>query len=703
MSSDYIKGLQDQGIGATIKHFAANEQETNRSSIDVQVSERALREIYLKPFEIAIKASQPVSIMTSYNVVNSIHADSNAFLLSKVLRSDWGYKGHIMADWGGTNSLAMALNAGLDLEMPGPATWRTFDNIKKALENGDVTLETLDERVFQNLVFLQRSGAFDHPVITQERADDLPEHRSLIRRAGAEGAVLLKNKGNILPLEKDQIGSLAMIGLAKQCLSQGGGSAAVNPHHEITPYDAFEEELGEKVQLHYAEGANTMRNLPPCSEGVVDLEGKPGFSFQSFDQNGELESTKNHPSSSFSSRESTGLTRVKLTGCYKPKVTGKHYISLATIGNTKVSIDDEIVFNVEGKSADVYAILLGVAVEEQKRYDFVAGQSYRIQLEASIVSDPDQEVSFVSNCLGFSFGLMEQHLMEMDLLQEAIEVARSSDVAVVFVGNTQAWETEGCDRATMDLPRDGSFDRLIAAVTAVNPRTIIVNSSGSPISMPWLEDVSAVLQMWYPGQEAGYTIADIIFGAAYPGGRLPVTFPKRLSDAPAWDNFPGDLKANQVEYKEDVFIGYRHYDRKPETVLFPFGFGLSYTTFTVTDIVASSMSFEDGHNLVISAKVTNIGKCRGSEVLQVYVSPPGNGPVDRPIKELKGFAKVCLEPGDEQSLDISLQRDSFAYFNESKGSWSVDSGKHLIYMAVSSLHILKTIEISVPTPFDFNP
>jgi beta-glucosidase len=694
-------GVQGEGIGACIKHFAANEQETNRSSIDARVGERALREIYIKPFEIAIKASQPWSIMTAYNVVNGAHADSNKFLLNDVLRNQWGYDGQVVADWGGMNSLATSLNAGADLEMPGPASWRSVDNIQRALDKNETSMETLERRVLENLKFLQRSGGFDHAVIPPERAEDLPEHRALIRRAGAESAVLLKNKDGILPLQEEDIGSIAMIGLAKQCLSQGGGSAAVNPHHEITPFQAFEEAVDGKVQLRYAEGASVLRNLPPCSKGVVDVNGNPGFSFQPFNEKGEAGPTRNHQSSTLQSRDPTGYSRVVLTGTFTPLVSGNHYISLATLGNTKVYINDELVYNIEGKSADVYAILMGVAIEEQKQFNFVAGEPYQIRLEACTVEDPDIEESFMSKCLGFNLGFMEQHIVEADLLQEAVDIASSSDVAIVFVGNTPAWETEGADRDTMALPRDGSLDRLITAVAAKNPKTIVVNSTGSPITMPWLDHVSAVLQAWFPGQEAGYSIADVIFGSAFPGGKLPMTFPKALSDTPAFDSFPGDLKANFVEYKEGIYIGYRHYDRKPDGVLFPFGFGLSYTTFDINNVSISAKSLGKDQSIEVTALITNTGVRPGSETVQVYVGPSNEGTIDRPLKELKGFAKVHLSPGAQQRISVSLDAESFAYFNEEMRKWAVDAGRYTISVGVSSARIVSTTEVEISASFEF--
>ncbi|PSN69431.1 hypothetical protein BS50DRAFT_550276 [Corynespora cassiicola Philippines] len=704
LASEYIKGLQSEGIGATIKHFAVNEQESNRFTIDAHVSERALREIYLKPFEIAVKDSKPWSVMTSYNLINGTHADSSSYLLTDVLRKQWGYEGHVMSDWGGTNSVAASLNAGHDLEMPGPANWRTPENIQRALDNNDISMTTLDARVLANLKLLERSGAFEDPTIPPERADDLPEHRALIRRAGAEGAVLLKNENNTLPLDKSKLGSVALIGLAKQFLGHGGGSAAVNAHRKITSYEAFEEAVGDDVQLRYAEGARIWRNLPPCSEGIVDLDGKPGLSLQTFNAKGVAGPTKSYPNTTFRSFESADVARVCLTGTYTPSATGRHYISFATIGNSKVYINDELVYNIEGKSADVMALLLGVAKEEQKRFDFVAGQPYQIRLEASTVADLDNPLSFLSNnILGFNFGLMEQHLMEANLLQEAIDVAKASDVAVVFVGNTPAWETEGCDRDDMNLPHNGSLDQLITAVAAANPNTIVVNSTGSPISMPWIKDVSAVLQAWFPGQEAGHTIADILLGSTYPGGKLPVTFPKKLSDSPAWENFPGDLKANRVEYKEGIYIGYRHYDKKPETVLFPFGFGLSYTTFNISNVALSSSSFEQGQSLSVTADITNTGTREGSEIVQVYVGSKNQNAVDRPLKELKGYAKVHLTPGSKQSVSVPLDHESFAYFNESKGKWSVDQETYVVSVGTSSTDILAAKEVKVGAAFDFDP
>ncbi|KAF2011944.1 glycoside hydrolase family 3 protein [Aaosphaeria arxii CBS 175.79] len=704
LASKYIEGLQSEGIGATIKHYAVNEQESHRFTIDAHVSERALREIYLKPFEIAVKNAKPWSLMSSYNLVNGTHADSSKHLLIDVLRKQWGYKGHVMSDWGGTNSVHESLNAGHDLEMPGPAIHRKFEKIKKAIDEGKLTVETLDERVLANLRLLGQCGVFEDPVIPPEQAIDLPEHRALIRKAGAEGAVLLKNEKNILPLQKEKTRSIAMLGLAKQFLGHGGGSAAVNAHRKITAYDGFQEAVGDKIELKYAEGARTWRNLPPFSEGVANSNGKPGFTVNYFKNSNKPAYSKDFAAGAVKSFEDPEVTRVVMSGTYTPPTTGKHYISFSTIGNTKVYINDDLVFNYEGQSADVMALLLGVAKEDQKRYDFVQGQQYQIRVDASIVDDADSPLSFLSsNIIGFNFGFMRQELFEADLLTEATDVAKSADVAIVFVGNTPSWETEGSDRDDMNLPMNGSQDKLIAAVAAANPNTIVVNSTGSPISMPWVADVPAILQSWFPGQEAGHAIADVVFGAAYPGGKLPVTFPKKLSDAPASDNFPGDLKKNFVEYKEGIYIGYRHYDQKPDTVLFPFGFGLSYTTFEVSNASVSSASFSKDQTVSVTADVANTGAREGSEIIQVYVGPSQSQSIDRPIKELKGYAKAHLAAGSKTSVSVTLDKESFSYFNEAKNKWSVEAGKYTVSVGTSSTQIVSTLEVEVKESFDFDP
>ncbi|KAL2840404.1 glycoside hydrolase superfamily [Aspergillus pseudoustus] len=706
LATQYILGLQREGIGATIKHYACNEQETRRFTIDARVSERALREIYLKPFEIAVKNAHPWVVMTSFNLVNGEHSDSNKQLLD-ILRS-WGFDGLVMSDWGGVNSVAPSLNAGLDLEMPGPPNKYSPSMVLAALENGEVSENTLNARVEALLRLLERTGKFASPEIPEERAVDSPEHRTLIRQAGAEGIVLLKNKNGALPIQKDRVKSVALLGFSKEYLGHGGGSAQVNSHRRITPYEAFEAAVGDSIELRYAQGAKAMRNLPVLSSNLMDDEGNPGatlhvWRMSDIDEGG---TKANVAEAFFVSNEKSDATAATMTATFIPTITGNHYLGFSTVGNTTIFINDEPVFRYEGNYPDVMAFLFGVATEEKKQYYFIAGQEYRIRIEAKSAQDTTSGLeTYALNIVGFMLTFMTEREHDGDLLSEAVETAQSSDVAVVFVGNTPSWETEGVDRESMDLPRDGSLDRLIAATAAVNPNTIVVNSTGTPITMPWLESVSAVLQTWFPGQEAGHAIVDVLLGKVNPGGKLPVTFPKSIADALSYGNFPGNLDELKVEYAEDVFIGYRHFDRRPEGVQFPFGFGLSYTTFELHNATAVPDLMSDNHGSIdVAVDVTNTGSLAGSEVVQVYVGPATSSVlVNRPIKELAGFAKIWLEPHETRRVPILVTMDSAAYWSEALSAWAVDAGAYRIYVGTSSVDIKCTLDFEVAGGFSFLP
>lgn len=709
LASEYIIGLQGEGVGATIKHFAVNESETKRFTIDARLSQRALREIYLKPFEIAIKKSEPWALMTSYNLVNGTHADSNKQLINKILRDEWRFDGLVMSDWGGVNSTAESLNAGHDLEMPGPGKFRTLEKVASAIKKGMLSEEVLDQRVRRVLQLLERTAKFENPTIDDEIAVDSPMHRQLIRKAGAEGMVLLKNDSNTLPLEATTLNSMAVIGLAKEFLGHGGGSAAVNAHHKITAYEALEEAIGSEVTLNYAEGVRILRNLRPMRDDVVDNTGEAGFTCKVASVDGRVE-TKKIPAATMMSIEKLDLGHVEIQGTFTPQVSGYHYISLATLGQTKVYINDKVIWNLERLSADPMAMLLGTATEERKQYEFVAGQSYSIRIEAVPVTGTENDLSILSNplvCLNFGFALQEE--FEADLLPDAQAAARKSDVAVVFVGHTPVWETEGCDRDGMALPVNGSQDRLIEAVASVNKRTIVVNSTGSPISMPWIDDVAAVVQAWFPGQEAGHSIVDVILGKTNPAGKLPVTFPRRIEDAPAYNNFPhtGDLKDLHVDYDEGIYIGYRHYDRVEDSVLFPFGYGLSYTSFDINNIRLSSSTISPSSTVSISASIKNTGNAVGSEVVQVYVGFSHSEKYDRPTKTLAGFAKACdLQPGYQENVAISISvQEIFAHWDEDRYSWIVPSGRYMVYVGTSSrdADILAKIAVVVESEGVFAP
>ncbi|RDW57663.1 beta-glucosidase-10 [Coleophoma crateriformis] len=704
LATSYIIGLQEKGVGATIKHFVANEQETRRFTMNVNVSERALREIYLKPFEIAIKKAEPWALMTSYNLVNGTHADLNEHLLQTILREQWGFKGLVMSDWGGTNSCAESITAGLDLEMPGPANRRKMEDVKKAISSGTLQVESIDGCVRAIMKLLEKTGKFAKPETPPEQAISLPAHQKLIREAGAQGIVLLKNENNILPLKKSGVKSIAALGLAKECLAHGGGSAAVSCHYKITPYEALERTLGKDVDLRFAQGAKIFRNLPDMVEGLFSLENKPGLTLSRYDTR-DFSSTpevSSHDMGTYIPLESR-CEAARLEGVYRPTVTGSHYLSFSSLGPSKFLINDKVVLETTKNSDDSMGFLLGGVVEEIVSFDFVAGEEYKIRLETVAPKDEAEGgLSLLEGLLGIHLGFMLQSDYEADLLTDAVEIAKTSDIALIFVGNTPVWETEGQDMTTMSLPANGSQDALIKAVCEVNSNVIIINSTGVAISMPWLSSVSAMVQTWFPGQEAGNSIVDVLFGDVNPGGKLPISIPHRIEDTPAYGNFPGDVDTLQVTYQEGVEIGYRFYDKKPERVLFPFGFGLSYSNFEISSVTVEGKVLANGGTISVSADVKNVEGAAGHEVVQVYIAPL-NSKVDRPIKTLAGFAKVALASGESKTAQVSVSYESAAFWDETLNMWKVEEGDYEILVGNSSANIVSKEKITVEETFTYGP
>jgi beta-glucosidase len=700
MAANVVKGVQENGIAATIKHFTANEQETERLLVDEIISERALREIYMKPFEITVKEANPWGVMTAYNKVNGTHADSHTFLLKQVLRGEWGWDGLVMSDWGGTNSTADSLNAGLDLEMPGPTRWRTVEAVNEAIKKDEVTEQTITERARNVLRLIEKVGGFENPEIPPERSVVNPAHSKLIRDVAGQGITLLKNEGNILPLTKENVKGkkIGLFGLAKEALIHGGGSASLNAHYRITPEEGLKAVYGDDVEFKYAKGAHTYRLLPPLSQHCTDLQGNQGWTMEMFrkGQTDEpIKTTHGMNDSSFSPiLDSQAKEReIRLTATFVPSETGFHYLGCSGIGPTTVTINDEVVFNQKNNSPDPMGFLLGGNPEEEFTVSFQAGKSYKIQIH-SLPPVGEQEFSILAGLPGFRMGLMNASEHDLDMLTQAHDLAKDVDIAIVFTGHTPAWETEGQDQLSFNLPRDGSQDKLVEAVSSANSKTIVVNSTGVAVALPWLPNVAAFVQAWFPGQEAGNAIADIIFGAVNPSGRLPISWPKRIEDAPAYGNFPGEKKDGQltVRYDEGVFVGYRHYDRvAKDKVHFPFGFGLSYTTFS---LFGGHVSNSSNDSFKATVAVKNTGKEAGSTVVQLYVGRKEHRS-EHPIKTLAAFKKVSLDPGQELSVEMAVELKDFAYFDETEKKWKVDKGQYDFSFGQSAAHIESVVMVDV--------
>ncbi|MDB5561354.1 MAG: Beta-glucosidase [Hyphomicrobiales bacterium] len=687
LATAYIVGLQGQGISATIKHFVGNESEIERTTISSEIDERTLRELYLIPFEWAVKKAGTWGVMSSYNKLNGTYTSENPWLLTTVLRKEWGYDGIVISDWFGSHSTAPTINAGLDLEMPGPSRDRGAKLIA-AVESGDVERASVRRRALNVLRLMQRVGSLDDHREHVERADDRPEHRALIRRAGAEGMVLLKNDG-ALPLHPATMGKIAVIGPnAKTAQIMGGGSAQLNPHYRISPHDGLAAVVGEG-RLRYAEGA-TNRRFEPLLEGEFQLE-----FYDSTDLSGPVvhRGVQTNAEGFWIGAVGGGKVdpaaySVRLTGSYTPAETGEHRVGVFSAGFARVFVDNLLVTDAwshwtagrtyfeEGCDEVVGLVLLE------------AGGTYKVTIE--FATKRAKTLSFAAFHVGIGLPLGNE------AIAAAAEAARDTATALVFVGRNGEWDTEGSDMRDIMLP--GRQNELVSAVAAANRNTIVVLQTGGPVEMPWLDEVAAVIEAWYPGQEAGNAIADVLFGTVEPGGRLPQSFPVRWEDNPTRSQdaevYPG--LNGKVRYEEGVFVGYRHYEKIGIAPLFPFGFGLSYTRFALSDFAVDSSGFEADGWAVVSVTVTNTGERAGSEVVQLYVGDD-QASVTRPAKELKAFAKVALEPGESQRVELELDARAFAFYSVKAAHWLVEAGAFSLHVGISATAIQFTEKLSRAT------
>jgi beta-glucosidase len=671
LASTYIKGIQSKGLGACIKHFVANDQEYERNSISSEVDERTLREIYLEPFRIAIRNSKPWAVMSAYNRVNGIYACQNDHTLKEILKGEWKYEGIVMSDWFGTYDADVPAG-GLDLEMPGAARWMSMEHVKNALAKGTLTEEEVNDKVRRLLYVLEKADLFNHPELQPERAANKPQHRRIIREAAREAIVLLKNDGT-LPLKK--LKSIAVIGPNAQIAQiLGGGSSSVIPHYAISPYEGIKNRAGDKTKVETSPGCFIYKTMPaPAPETLSTSDGRRGLHLSLFDgtelsgdpvytrvtarvQYGWFESTvPNVNQEAFS---------LRLEGFFTPQESGIHRLALAAVGWGKLYLNDKLVIDHSSDSDMAKQLTTDIELE--------AGKAYPIKIEYYWKGN--------KRWRSVSFGHQPPHAK--DLIGEAVKLAKKADVVVLVAGLNHEWEAEGFDRVDMKLP--GPQNELIERVAKANKNTIVVLNVGSAVEMPWINKVPAVLQLWYDSQEQGNALADILFGDVNPSGKLPTTFPIRLQDNPAYINYPGEN--GKVRYGEGIFVGYRYYDKKEVPPLFPFGHGLSYTTFKYSNLRLSAKSMTPNELLKVRMDVTNIGKVPGKEVVQLYVRDV-EAAVARPVKELKAFAKVELAPKQTKTVTFTLDREAFWYFDVRNNEWTIEPGDFEILMGSSSRDI----------------
>jgi beta-glucosidase len=676
----YIRGLQGQGISATIKHYAGNESEIERTTISSDIDERSLREIYLRPFEAAVKEAGVWGIMSSYNKLNGTYAAENHWLLTEVLRGDWGYDGIVMSDWFGSRSTAPTVNGGLDLEMPGPTRDRGA-KLVAAVQAGEVPAETVRLRALNMLRLMERVGSLDDHRPHMEHADDRPEHRALIRRAGAEGMVLLKNDG-LLPLAGPQ-GKIAVIGPnAKIAQIMGGGSAQLNPHYAISPWQGLAARLGEDA-LAFAQGCTNHRWEPIWTgDMVVDFYASPNLTGPVVHSEPLTEAATFWIPPFGGGKVDPANFSARIRGSYTPTESGLHRFGIYSAGFSKLFVDGRLVADAWSGWTKGRTVFEEGCDEVVGEVDLTAGTAHQVMIEFGVRPSDNLVLSALRAGIGRPLGDAD--------IAEAARVAATAETAVVFVGRSGEWDTEGSDLQGIALP--GRQDELVAAVIAANPRTVVVLQTGGPVELPWMADAPAILQAWYPGQECGNAIADVLFGDAEPAGRLPQTFPKRWEDNPTRSQDPEIYPGlnGHVRYEEGLLIGYRHYDRQGIEPMFPFGHGLGYTSFDLSDLRVA----RDGDGARVSLTLTNNGKRAGSAVVQIYVSDL-DATVPCPDRALKGFAKISLAPQESREVHIPLPARAFAYWDTGARAWQVTAGRFRISAAFSAADVRAEAEITM--------
>ncbi|HEX7574032.1 MAG TPA: glycoside hydrolase family 3 C-terminal domain-containing protein [Bacteroidota bacterium] len=674
MAVGYIKGVQSQKVIACAKHFAANNQEFERTTIDEKVDERTLREIYLPAFKAAVQEGGALSVMSAYNKLNGHWCSENADLLTGILKKEWGFSGFVVSDWGAVHSTALTANAGLDIEMP-TGDFLNDRLLTPALKNGTVSESAIDDKITRLLRVMYTAGLFEpHPVSVITPVDS-PGHGPLARAVESAGIVLLKNRNSVLPVDPSTVHSIAVIGPnAAVARTGGGGSAYVTAFYGVSPLEGIRSRAAGNIAIHPAAGClmagdilaveSTALRPPSPVEGMTGLEGEY-FANQEF--RGVPALTRIDRQVNFDwggDAPAGGLPQdhfsVRWTGSIVPPETGDFEISIRSDDGSRLYINGELFIDNWGDHA---------GVTRSRPIRFEKGKEVAVKLD------------YYENEGGalVQLGLQPAH---NDLLASAVELAKKADLAIVCVGNSNEIETEGVDRGSISLP--AGQDELVEAVAKANPRTVVVLTTGAPVLIPWVDRVAGIVQAWFGGQEEGNALADVLFGDVNPSGKLPVTFLKAWEDTPALASYPG--REGKTEYTEGIFVGYRYFDREKKEVLFPFGHGLSYTKFSYGPVKVSAPPGRSKYAREVRLEVTNSGDRPGQEVVQIYVSDR-HAPVPRPPAELKAFRKVSLAPGEKKTVLLTLDESSFAYFDAASGRWTVAPGTFEVLAGSSSRDI----------------
>lgn len=747
MATAYVRGVQREGVGACMKHYVANDMETRRFNMDQTIGERTLREIYLKPFEMALEA-EPWTAMTAYPKINGKHVDMSEHIVKNILRQEWGFDDLVMSDWGGLNDTVESIRATTDLEMPGPPI-RYGKALAAAVRSGKVSEEEhIDPSIRRLLTLHSKAGLLDQisqppplvetvhaekhgtNIITTDRVRkihgdeqqlDQPEFRQIARDAAAAGIVLLKNSNSVLPLKPSRIRKLAIIGPnAKNTTHGGTGSAIVNPYYITNPLDSiseFAKSQNPNIEVHHERGIYTYLQ-PPLMGSVLTAPntGSPGFQvdfYRGHEFQGDIIKTVNWQDSLvYLMSDGDKPADIKdgerfcyrSTGNLRPTQPGTYRFSLSNTGKAILYVDDRILIsNTDWTQISGNFMNCG-SIEVFAEMHLAAGKTYTIRVDNIVVPPPTRphDNTLFHKISGVRVGLLLQADEEATYLA-AIEAARAADVAVVVVGHNNDTEREGSDRTSLLLP--GRTNELVSDVCAANPNTIVITQSACAIAMPWRDDAAGIVHAWYQGQENGNALADVLFGKVNPSGKLPLTFPNRIEDHGSFEWYP-DAETDMVTYGEGTLVGYRWFNARGIKPLWPFGFGLSYTSFEVNNARVEGQIAADGSRAsVVKATVTNTGSTEGSEVVQVYVSPSlkiRDKTLPCAPKSLAGFQKVHVLPGTSTSVEISVDSTAVRWFDETLrtgsspfGSWRVDKGTYVCFVGTNSEDIITEIDLVV--------
>jgi beta-glucosidase len=681
----YIQGMQSQGVSATIKHFMGNNQEFLRHDGDSIIDERTMREIYLPTFEAAVKEAQVGAIMDSYNLINGEHATQNGFLNNDVAKKEWGFEGIIMSDWDATYDGVAAANGGLDLEMPA-GKFMNRATLLPAVKAGKVSEATIDDKARRILSTAIRFGWLDRdqtdlsvPLYNEQGA-------AVALEAARSGMVLLKNDGNLLPLDKAKIKSIAVIGPdAYPAPVVGGGSAGVRPFGAVSYLEGLAAYLGSGATVYYDRGVPSFGELADSTAFSIDAAGKePGIKLEAFNNinlSGEpaVHRTDQHINADRSLGDGVNQNELsaRWSGYFTPRDPGEYLFFVqgpGEGGGYKLYVDDKLVIDTwELSRAQVSQIRLPLAEAPHKiRFEYSVHWSWGGPTVRLGIVRPEAVVNAAAKAL-----------------------ASKADAVVLAVGFDPDSEGEGADR-TFELPP--AQDELIRQVAAANKNAIVVVTSGGAVDMKaWLGHVPALFESWYAGQAQGTALVQLLFGDYSPSGKLPVTFERSWEDNPAHDNYYPKAGEKRTEYKEGLFVGYRHFDKAAVKPQFPFGYGLSYTTFAYKNLSLTPTSASADQPVTVSFDVTNTGHRAGAEVAEVYVGEPHSS-IPRPIKELKGFMKVQLDAGETRRVSVPLDRRAFAYYDVKNHDWTVDAGAFNVYVGSSSARIELTDKMTWKTP-----